>query len=82
MLIDVRQVKPNEDYTLELEFVNGESRIFDMRPLIKVKPWNKVAPLTIFVKACVSYGTVVWPSGIDIASDTLYLDSKNKKGTA
>ncbi|WP_080810167.1 DUF2442 domain-containing protein, partial [Desulfamplus magnetovallimortis] len=75
MLIDVKHVKPNLNYTLELEFENGEARIFDMSPLIKIKPWNKIASPTIFMNADVLYGTVVWPSGVDIASDTLYLDS-------
>ncbi|TYT75829.1 DUF2442 domain-containing protein [Desulfobotulus mexicanus] len=77
MLIDVVFVKPRKDFQLELEFANGEIRIFDMRPLIAVKPWNRIASPGIFQKASVEYGTVVWPGGIDVASDTLYLDGKN-----
>lgn len=75
MLIDVVHVKPYLDFQLELEFANGEFRFFDMRPLIAVTPWNRIASSAVFMKAYVEYGTVVWPGGIDVASDTLYLDS-------
>jgi hypothetical protein len=72
MLIDVVRVKPREDFYLELEFKNGECKLFDMRPLLAQKPWNRIANLHIFEHAKVEYGTVVWPGEIDIAPETLY----------
>jgi len=72
MLIDVVTVKPQHDFQLDLEFENGERRRFDMRPLLEIKPWNRIAKLPLFERVRVDYGTVVWPGEIDIAPETLY----------
>jgi hypothetical protein len=72
MLIDVVSVKARLDFQLDLEFKNGERRRFDMRPLLELKPWNRIAKLPLFERARVDYGTVVWPGEIDIAPETLY----------
>ena len=43
MTIDVVAVKTNSDFQLDLEFANGERRRFDMKPLLKMKPWDRIA---------------------------------------
>lgn len=75
MLLDVVAVKPLPDFQLDLTFENGELRRFDMRPLLGVRPWNRIASPNLFQHARVEYGTVVWPGEIDIAPETLYDDS-------
>ena len=75
MLLDVIAVKTRSDFQLDLEFENGERRRFDARPLLAMKPWNRIASLAVFEYARVDYGTVVWPGEIDIAPETLYDDS-------
>ena len=43
MLLDVIAVRPMDGFQLDLEFENGERRRFDMRPLLAMKPWNRIA---------------------------------------
>lgn len=75
MLIDVISVRVLPEFQLDLEFKNGERRKFDMRPLLLMKPWSRVATQVLFDRVRVDYGTVVWPGEIDIAPETLYEDS-------
>lgn len=75
MLVDVAHVTPNQDYHLDLVFKNGEHRRFDMRPLLAVKPWNKITSKQMFDYVTVQHGIVTWPNGLDIAPETVYLDS-------
>lgn len=75
MLVDVIKVIANPDFHLDLFYSNGEQRRFDMRPLLAIKPWNKIAAPELFRLAQAQYGTVVWPGEIDIAPETLYDDS-------
>jgi hypothetical protein len=63
-------VKP--DFTLFLEFENGERRRFDMAAYIDQKPWVRLKSGNAFQGAFVENGTVVWPGNIDIDPETLY----------
>ena len=75
MLIDVIAVRTCPDFQLDLVFKNGERRRFDMRPLLTLKPWDRIAAPAVFERVRVDYSTVVWPGEIDIAPETLYDDS-------
>jgi len=75
MLCDVVSVSPKQDFQIDIEYENGERRRFDMRPLLQMKPWSRIATAALFTRASVDYGTVVWPGNIDIAPETLYDDS-------
>lgn len=75
MLIDVISLCVKPDFQLDLEFENGERRRFDMRPLLLMRPWSRIATPNLFARARVDYGTVVWPGEIDVAPETLYDDS-------
>lgn len=72
MLLDVISVQPQPGFKLDLEFQNGERRQFDVRPLLSMKPWNRIASPALFNLVRVEYGTVVWPDDVDIAPETLY----------
>ena len=71
-LLDVVKVVVKAKYILELEFENGECRLFDMSSLMDKKPFNRLKVSNTFFAAHVDYGTVVWPGEIDIAPETLY----------
>ena len=76
MLIDVVRVVPRPDFTLELEYADGERRHFDATPLLAVRPWTALATWPLFRWARVEHGTVAWPGDLDIAPETLYDCSK------
>lgn len=71
-LLDVVKVETGPDYTLLLQFENGEKRVFDMAPYMDRKPFVQLKNSPLFAKASVDCGTVVWPGNIDIAPETLY----------
>jgi hypothetical protein len=81
-LYDVIKVEPKENGTLYLVFENQEERIFDMKPFLDEKPFNKLKQKVLFMQASVAYGTVVWPENIDIAPETLWSLSEKKKKSA
>lgn len=75
MLLDIVEVKANDDYSLDLLFDNGEWRRFDMKPLLAVKPWNRIRVPQDFRRVRVENGSVLWPGEIDVAPETLYDES-------
>ena len=72
LLLDVTKVTAKPGYVLELEFKNGEYRLFDMSYLMNKKPFNRLKESNAFFAARVDYGTVVWPGNIDIDPAALY----------
>jgi hypothetical protein len=75
ILLDVCKVQFMPNFGLLLEFENGESRIFDMKPLLDMAPFDRLKDPLLFSRAKIDYGTVVWPGNIDIAPETLYIES-------
>ena len=73
--MDVISVSAQPSFQLLLTFANGQVRQFDMQPLLAMKPWSRIAAPALLNKVRVDYGTVVWPGEIDIAPETLLLDS-------
>jgi len=72
MLLDVIHVTAKSDFTLFLEFENGERRRFDMAAYIDQKPWVRFKSGHGFQGAFIENGTVAWPGNIDIDPETLY----------
>lgn len=72
MLLDVTHVTVKPDFTLFLEFENGERRRFDMAAYIDQKPWVRLKSGNAFQGAFVENGTVGWPGNIDIDPETFY----------
>ncbi|MBD3345556.1 MAG: DUF2442 domain-containing protein [Chitinivibrionales bacterium] len=72
----IKDVKPLDDYMLELLFTNGEHGLYDCKPLLDFGVFRELKDITYFQQAHAEHGTVVWPHEQDICPDTLYLDSK------
>jgi len=70
------QVKPLDNYLLELQFNNGETRIFDVKPYLTGEWYSKLKQPGIFNTVRIAGLSVEWPDGQDICPDCLYYESK------
>ena len=85
----ITAVSPNNDFTLTLDFDNGERRILDCKPFLKAG--TVFAPFTQFENFkrvylddthCVSWdidpsvdSNIVWNNKVDLCPDSCYVDS-------
>ena len=68
-------VQPYADYTLVLTFVNGEVKVFDVRPYLNIGIFRELQDQRYFNSVRPFLGSIQWQNGQDFCPDTLYLDS-------
>ncbi len=73
----VKSVKVESNYVLLLEFSNGEIKRFDVAPYIGKGIFAPLADESFFRRVKVFLGSIQWPNGADLCTDTLYLDSES-----
>jgi len=79
-MIRVAKAEPRDDFSLHMDFTNGEHRCFDMRPYLEIGVFQRLKNPELFMQARVAFGTVCWPGELDIAPETLYLESVPVQG--
>lgn len=72
----IREVHPNNDYTLSIIFDNDEEKIFDVKPYLDKGVFVQLKDRRIFNSVKPFLGGVQWINGLDFCPDTLYLESK------
>ena len=72
-----KEVKPLNNFRLQVLFDNGEAKIYDMSKLIEEPFYRKLRNKHMFNTVKVSDITLEWSSGEDICPDELYNNSKN-----
>lgn len=75
----VREVTPQEDFSLSILFSDGTLREFDCVPLLERAPYRGLRNWEAFSRARALHGTVDWGNDIDIAPEYLYQNSVLKK---
>ena len=60
------------DYTMELEFSNGERRIVDFKPLLNGRLREQLLDLDKFIQFGLTDWTLEWYNGVDFAPERLY----------
>lgn len=68
----VREVVPQDNYTLLLTFADGSRRTYNARPLLDKAVFADLKSLPFFLTAHVSGDTVIWNDDVDIAPEHLY----------
>ncbi len=76
-MYNITQVVAQDDYSLELQFSNGEKRLFDVKPYLDKGIFVELKDVNYFNKVRVALGTVQWPNEQDFGPATLYLESKS-----
>lgn len=70
----VVSVTANGDFSLDLEFEDGSSRRFDVRPYLDYEFFTELKNPDYFKQVSVAFGTVQWPHEQDISPETLFLE--------
>lgn len=69
------EVKPVEEYILEIKFSNGEVKRFDVKPYLNHKAFEQLKNINMFNTVKVAGLSVQWENGADICPDELYNNS-------
>lgn len=75
MYLAVIDVKPLDDYKLELTFENKEKRLFDMKPYLNKGIYNELKDENMFRTVRVSFDSIEWANKADIDPEFLYKKS-------
>ena len=71
----IKDVTPNDDYTVNLVFDNGEEKVFDVAPYLDKGIFKELKALDLFKSVKPVLGSIQWKHGQDFCPDTLYLAS-------
>lgn len=70
---DVVEVRPLENYCLEIRFEDGKGGRLDCSELLDFGVFKELANEAYFHQVKIAGGTVAWPNGQDIAPETVYM---------
>ncbi len=76
MIPKPKEVQPLDNYCLQVLFDNGETKIYDMLPLLECPFYRKLKNKHLFNTVKVKDITLEWASGEDICPDELYENSQ------
>ncbi len=68
----VTKVVPTDDYTLLIDFDNGEHGMLDMKPFLNFGIFQRLKDRDTFKQVRVSFDTVEWLTGIDLDPEFVY----------
>jgi hypothetical protein len=71
----VVNVKPADNYTVQVWFNNGEQGIFDVKPYLDYEVFQPLREEQMFRTVRPFVGTIQWANDADLCPDTVYLDS-------
>ena len=69
---DVKEVQASDDYTLEISFVDGSRKLFDMKPYLKLKVFRDLQNTVMFSTVHVAFGSIEWANKADFDPEALY----------
>lgn len=76
MYLGVIDVKPLDNYKLELIFENKEVRLFDFTPYLNTGVFSELQDHSMFKTVHICYDTIEWANGADLDPEVLYEKSQ------
>ena len=71
-----KKIESIEPYKMVIVFTNNEVKEFNFTPYLHYPVYTSLKNISLFTKATVFNGTVLWDDETDFDPDTLYLESK------
>lgn len=71
----IKTVTALKNHQVQLEFDNGEIRLFDVEPYLERGFFKELKEENYFRQVSPLLGSITWPHGQDFCPDTLYEDS-------
>jgi hypothetical protein len=71
----VTSVKPEKDYSLILQFSNGELRRFDVKPYLDKGIFQELKDLSKFYSVHIDGLSIEWDNEAALCPDTIYMNS-------
>jgi hypothetical protein len=75
MYLSIIDVKPKDNYLLQLTFENGEKRQFDMKPYLDIGIFQELKDLRLFNTVKTSFDSIEWDNEADFDPEILYQKS-------
>jgi hypothetical protein len=69
----VKSVLPLPQHRLQIEFENGEQKLFDVTPYLEKGIFTELKDEAYFKSVKVGFSSIEWPNEQDFSKDTLYL---------
>lgn len=69
----LESVLPLSNYKLQIQFENGEKKLFDVTPFLDKGIFTELKDLSYFNRVKLGFSSVEWPNEQDFSKDTLYL---------
>jgi hypothetical protein len=73
MMLTITHVEASRDWTLDVTFVDGSRRIYDVKPLLESEAFVELKDISLFLQVRNGGYFVEWPTGADLSADTLAL---------
>ena len=75
----ITNVHANDDWTLDVSFLDGAVRQYDMKPLLDVEAFSALKNIGVFKRVHNGGYFVEWDNEADLSADTLYLEGRPAK---
>lgn len=76
IILHIIEIVPLNDYKLRVTFQNGETKIYDFKPLLDKPAFKPLLDQAKFKRVKLSHGVPTWDEeNVDISPETIYLQA-------